>query len=265
MRLHYLFCAALLSAAPFFGAAAEPQILGLLAQNEPIPLNCGGGECYAEFSSFCMEPDRSSPSHQTAYTPTGGTDLTLVATLADGGKVRLPVEDLATFNSIRGFAAVRVSVPEKALMELGARAIALEVGERVSLLPVPRADYRRPHEPDEIAQTVGPGRIMGQRIVDRGGPRADAALLVSRLLNALPEWGRVSDEVRDGVWHQAIEVAGLTQSGGRGLNIARQAYKVCRSKDPDETRFTFRQCLEGRHDRLIWSLNRNYWTSVTGS
>ncbi len=265
MRLRHLLCAALLSAVPFLGASAEPQILGLLARSEVVPLKCVGGECYAEFSSFCMEPDRFSPSHKTAYYPAQGADLALVATLAEGGELRLPVGDVATFISVRGYASVRVSVPEEALAELGVSAIALEVGERVSLLPVARPHYRRPHEPDEIAVTTGPRRLLGQRIMDRGGPRADAARHLDRLLNALPEWGRVDDEVRQGLWRETIETAGLGDTSAPGLVIAQRAYEVCRAKDPDVTRFSLRQCLEGRHDRLIWSLNRRYWISVAGS
>ena len=265
MRFRYLLTATLLSAAPLVGASAEPQILGLIAQNEAIQLNCKGGECFAEFSSFCMEPGRYSPGHETAYHPAEGADLTLVVASTDGGERRLPVGDFVTFESIRGYATVRVSVPAGVVEDLGAARIALKVGERVSLLPVPGPNYRRPHEPEEIAVAMGPHRALGERIVDKGGARADAALLISRLLNALPEWGRVSREVRDGVWDEAIEAARLKERRGGGMTVARRAYDVCRAKDPEDTLFTFRQCLEGRHDYLVWSLNRKYWISVGGS
>ena len=265
MRLRYLLTAALLSAAPLLSAAAEPQILGLLAQNQAIPLTCSGGECFAEFSSFCMEPNRGSPEHLTAYDPTEGADLVLVATAADGSETRLPAGDLAKFVSVRGYAAVRVSVPAGTLEELGATSIALKVGKRVSLLPTPMPTYKRPHEPEEIALTTGPRRALGERIVDQGGARADAARLLSRMMNVLPDWGHVGTEARDGLWREAIAGAGLADSGGPGVTIARRAYDVCRAKDPAETHFSLRQCLEGRHDHLIWSLNYKYWIGVAGS
>ncbi len=265
MRLRHLFIAAAFSAAPLFGAAAEPQILGLVAQNEAVPLPCLGGECSAEFSSFCMEPDRSSPLHETAYTPTEDAELTLVAVAADGSETRLRAAGLATFVNLRGFAAVRVSVPETALAELGATSIALEVGPRVSLLPDPSPAYKRPHEPEEIALTTGLRRELGEKIVDRGGARIEAAHLIGRLINALPAWDRVDAGLSDGLWRQSIEAPGLSDSGGRSVKIARRAYEICRAQDPEETHFTFRQCLEGRHDKLIWSLNSEYWISVAGS
>lgn len=263
MRLRYLATAAVLAVAPLFGAAAEPQILGLLARAEAVPLVCSGGECFAEVSSFCMEPDRSSPAHATAYTPVEGADLTLVATAADGSVTTIPAAGLAAFENRRGYATVRVSVPKSVLAELGATSVALTIGPRVSLLPRPSAKFRRAHEPEEIAITTGPHRIVGERIVDRGGAPADAARLLDRLLNRLPDWGDVNDQVRDGLWRQTIEMAALETSSG--ADIALEAFEVCRAKDPEVTRFTFRQCLEGRHDKLIWGLNKVYWASVGGS
>ena len=263
MRLRYLATAAVLAAAPFFGASAEPQILGLLARSEAVPLICKGGECFAELSAFCMEPDRSSPAHATAYFPAEGADLTLVATAADGSESRLVAAGLAAFENRRGYASVRVTVAESALAELGFTSIAVKVGARVSLLPEPSPKFRRAHEPEEIAITTGPRRVVGERVVDRGGAPADAARLLDRLLNGLPVWGSVSDEVRNGLWRETVEVAGLETSDGE--SIARGAYELCRDKDLEAVRFTFRQCLEGRHDKLIWSLNRVYWASVGGS
>ena len=40
-----------LSPAP---AQAAPQILGLIAYNEPVPMTCVGGTCTAELSSVCF-------------------------------------------------------------------------------------------------------------------------------------------------------------------------------------------------------------------
>ncbi len=90
MKIRFLVTAIVLAAVPLAGASAEPQILGLLAQSEIIPLVCADGKCSAEFSSFCMEPDRASPGHLTKYFPTGDADLTLIAKTADGGEMCLP-------------------------------------------------------------------------------------------------------------------------------------------------------------------------------
>lgn len=263
MRILSLIAAAVLSVAPLTGALAEPQILGMLAQNEPITLNCSGGECFAEFSAFCMEPNRASPSHNTAYVPAEGAALTLIARATDGSVKEFPAADLASFRNVRGYAAVRVSVDAGILADLGAEGIALKVGERVALLPLPKPEFRRPHEPGEVALALGPRRALGERIVDRGGSRADGARLIGRMINALPESSRVGAEVRSGLWRATVEGAGYADASGS--SVAGQAFEYCLAKDPDDTGFTLRQCLERRHDWLIWSLNREYWASVGGS
>jgi hypothetical protein len=207
MQFRTFAIAAALAAAPLTGASAEPQILGLLAQSEPLTLNCSGGECFAEFSSFCMEPDRDSPSHETAYQPFDEADLTLVASTPTGEK-RLSARDLASFISVRGYAAVRVSVPETVLADLGASSVALAVGRHVALMPTADPKYRRPHESQEIALAKGPRRLAGERIVDQGGDKAAAARVLGRLINGLPERGPINPAAREALWDQRIEVAG---------------------------------------------------------
>jgi hypothetical protein len=264
MQFRTFAIAAALAAAPLTGASAEPQILGLLAQSEPLTLNCSGGECFAEFSSFCMEPDRDSPSHETAYQPFDEADLTLVASTPTGEK-RLSARDLASFVSVRGYAAVRVSVPETVLADLGASSVALAVGRHVALMPTADPKYRRPHESQEIALAKGPRRLAGERIVDQGGDKAAAARVLGRLINGLPERGPINPAAREALWDQRIEVAGLPESVKAGVSTARRDYRSCLGQDPEETGFSMRQCLEHRHDYLIWRLNSQYWASVGGS
>ena len=61
MHIRVLAISAVLAFLPFGYVSAEPQILGLVATNSAKQLNCVGGECFAEFTAFCMEPDRASP------------------------------------------------------------------------------------------------------------------------------------------------------------------------------------------------------------
>ena len=60
-------------------ASAAPQILGLLATNAPTPLTCNDGICSAQFSAFCLQQHRKSPTAGTAYRPAKRTALTLTA------------------------------------------------------------------------------------------------------------------------------------------------------------------------------------------
>ncbi len=196
MRIRVLSILAVLALLPFGHASAEPQILGLVATNMAKPLNCVGNECYAEFTSFCMEPDRASPSYMTQYTPVPGSDdLQIVAHTRSGQSISLPTTKLK-FRTDRGFAAVRVSLPADALSGLEVDHVSLKVGTKVALRPVPLRKYRRPHEPDEVVHTATIRRAIGEKIVDRGGVPREVTDLTNQLINALPEYGRVDQERR---------------------------------------------------------------------
>ncbi len=252
---------AILAVAPLMAAQAEPQILALITTDGAKPLTCAQGECYAEFTSFCMEPGRQSPAHITAYTPAAGADLTLVAITGDGREIRVPVPKLASFTSQRGFAAVRIGVPETVISELGAIKAAITVGPRVALLPVPMAKYKRPHKPAQIAAALGPNRVVGERIVDNGGRTADSARVLSYLINALPEEGRVDPATQQSLWQETMPAVpqGLIETGQR---YAKRSYQHCLANLASDQRYSLRQCLQQAHDIGLWSLTSKYWRAV---
>lgn len=252
---------AILAVAPLMAAKAEPQILALITTDGAKPLTCAQGECYAEFTSFCMEPGRQSPAHVTAYVPATGADLTLVATTGDGREIRMPVPTQASFVSQRGFAAVRIGVPEAAIAELGAIKVAIAVGPKVALLPVPMAKYKRPHKPAQIAAALGPNRVVGERLVDNGGRTADSARVLSYLINALPEQGRVDPATHRSLWQETMPDVppGLIETGQR---YAKRSYQHCLANLASDQRFSLRQCLQRAHDVGLWSLTSKYWRTV---
>ncbi len=262
MRVRTLIVStAMLALTPLLAAQEEPQILALITTDGAKPLNCASGECFAEFTSFCMEPGRMSPSHETVYTPAAGADLTLVATTADGQAIRLPLPKQASFVSQRGFAAVRISLPADLVAGLGASRVAIEVGPRTALLPVPMATYRRPHEPAEVTAALGPNRVIGERIVDNGGRTADGARLLSYLINGLPEHGKVDPATRRSIWQTAVAAAPARLiETGRGY--AKRSYRRCLARLDDYPRFGLRVCLQQAHDLALWKLTRKYWASV---
>ena len=53
-----ILAAAVALAAPFGAVQAAPQALGLVAMDQPVPLRCEGGQCRAEFTSFCLQKAR---------------------------------------------------------------------------------------------------------------------------------------------------------------------------------------------------------------
>jgi len=61
------FVALPLTAIALSPAQAAPQILGLIASADPVPMTCVDGTCTAELSSVCLQQHRPTP-------PTGGLD-----------------------------------------------------------------------------------------------------------------------------------------------------------------------------------------------
>ena len=266
MRLLSLMTAAIVLIVPWTGARAEPQVLALLATSDATPLTCAGGECFAEFTAFCTEPIRKSPYHLTDYQLIeGADDVEVVAETATGAPVASPAARHLRFTSIRGFAAVRVSIDESVLQELGAARAGLRVGPRVALAPVPSPKYNRPHEAGEIALAAGPRRARGEMIVDNGGEPRQIAALANRLINALPENGKVTLARRQGLWNATVAATDAGRYSRRAVAAAKEGFESCLDSIAINGEYTLRRCLGRLHDNHIWTLTQRYWASVPGS
>ena len=264
MRLRSLAVATAFAVLPLTGALAEPQVLALLETNGAKALKCIGGECAAEFTSFCMEKPRASPSHNTAYSLIQKSDdVRIVAETATGEMINLP-KDALRFASKRGFAAVRVSVDPAVLARIGAVRVSVEVGQRVALRPVPNGTYRDPHEPAEIA-AVGLNRAMGQRMVDRAGTPRLAADLVSKLINTLPESGIAAPDRQQNLWRDAITPVDTGAAGSAATQRARRGFQKCLQTIADYPSDTLGACLGRLHDSQIWPLTQKFWRRAIGS
>lgn len=256
-----LTIAAAAIAAPFAVAGAAPQALGLIANNAPVPLKCLAGECTAEFSTFCLQSARDIAAPGTAYRSVGG-GFTLLAIARDGTTRQLPGTTHLTITTARSITAVKIGISSRALAALGAARAAVEVGPKVSLVPVPVAGDPAPQSPEEIAAATGPLRAAGDRLIDNGGAVADAVRLTSAMINALPERGRVGAGVRERVWR---ETAAQRNAGSEGLARAAEVYGTCRRLVAEGRIFSLRRCLEREHDDLVLRLNVRYWQAIAGS
>ena len=266
MRLLSLMTAAVFLFVPWTEARAEPQVLALLATGEATPLTCAGGECFAEFTAFCMEPKRKSPSHLTDYRLIeGADDIDLVAETAAGMSVAPPAARHLRFTSVRGFAAVRVSIDESVVREHGAARVSLTVGRRVALAPVPSPKYSRPHEASEIALAAGPSRARGEKIVDEGGLPRQIAALANRLINALPEKGKVAEARHQGLWRATVTAKEAGRYSPRVVAAAKDGFESCLDSIAINGEYTLRGCLGRFHDQHIWTLTQRYWSSLPGS
>lgn len=246
----------LMTAMPLASAFAAPQILALLETDGPAPLNCEGGKCSAEFSGFCLQKERPDPKFGDRYRAEGG-DLTLVVTDGTGGIRKLPAGDYLDISTLRSYTAVRISLPEEVMRELGAVSVALEIGESVALVPIEAGDDGDPQTEADIALALGPQRALGQTIMQQSATERGAVSLTSKLINALPP-GRADDETRAGLWERVI-APNLSAFPGESISRASSIYRRCLAKVEEGSFFNMRDCLEIGHDALMLDLNVKYW------
>lgn len=252
--------------------AGEPQILGLVASNGPLPMTCDDRECSVELSSFCMQERAPVPPPLTPYqlAANSAEAISIVATTATGRTVRLPAVGFAEFVSIRGNRATRMSVPHQELAVLGLTGISVEVGELASLVPDSLMRSDDPTVQSEIVVVTGPLREVANRLIDNGGPGTVAARITNRLINAIPENSGGDVDDRDALWTTVIDdradpLLGDAGENAEGLDMAREAFGRCASL-PGGGFISFRQCLAARHDIFLSPQNRAYWEAVeTGS
>ena len=237
-------------------AEAAPQILALLETGEPAPLTCVDDVCSAEFSGFCLQKERPDPAHGTRYRAEGG-DLTLVVTDAAGTVRRLPAADYLEISTLRSYTAVRIGLAESAMRELGAVSVALEVGERVALIPVEIDGDRDPQTEADIALALGPQRALGERITQQAIAESGAVALTGKMLNALPQ-GRTDDDTRSGLWDRAVAPF-KSSYPPESVSRAQSIYQRCLAKVEAGSFFNMRDCLEIGHDALMLDLNVKYW------
>ena len=244
--------------------ASEPQILGLVASNGPMPMTCGNGHCTVELSAFCMQERAPVPPPRTPYqvSEASADAISVVARTSSGETVRLPAAPIADFVSARGNRAVRMSVPQQSLTALGVAEIAVEVGAMASLVPDSLMSSDDPNVVSEIALVTGPLRLVADQLIDRGGAGTVAAHITNRLINAIPEDNGGDVDDRDGLWAKVIgESTTDLPADAEGLTMAEDAFQRCASL-PGGGFISFRQCLAARHDIFLSPQNRAYWEAV---
>lgn len=255
--------AALLAAAPFVVPAtgfAAPQVLGLVASNGPVILNCANGSCSAELSTFCLQADRKAPPPGTAYSLLGAGAVRVVAKRHDGSEAVLdPARDLV-FTVSRGHVAMRVAVDDAVARRIDPTEVAVHIDRNVVLKPDAIAGDDNPQSEQELALAGGPLRQLGTRHVDANPDRMSAARLTNRMINILPATGPFSREARASVWQHARASAGpLTHEAER---FARNGFELCDFTLDARAGTSMRRCLEAQHDSLLNFLNSGYWKAA---
>jgi len=238
-------------------AMAAPQILGIVATDEAVPMQCDGGRCTALLSAFCLQRDRLPPDFETAYRPANPGGLTLAVTMPDGSVRRFAAADLVEFHSRYGYTAIRADL---ALAELGIErpsAVAIEVAPRAALLPLAKAGDPDPLTADEIAVATGPARLAAESVLEGSSEPARAAQVAARLINALPVRGDIDAEAREQLWSRV--------AGADAPQQARHMFDACGRTVDQSLGYPLRQCLEERHEQLQIGNTREFWESLGGS
>lgn len=247
------------------GAGAAPQPLALMSTQGGVELACGGEQCAATFSSFCLLSERRSPPAGTVYRLASTDGIRVTGRDRQGRDVNLDAARVLEMTALRTQVAVRISVAKSHLAELGLSQVSIDVGEQVTLLPVPEIGDQNPLSEAEIALATGPLRLAGSRIVDADGIGAAAVRWMSSLANELPEDFAAEAAVRDAVLESAVSgpLRSLSPEAGE---IARDTLATCGLDVQLQIYKSYRSCLEAAHDAYLWNLNADYWQAVrTGS
>lgn len=235
-------------------ARAEPQILGVIASAAPVPLQCLRDDCFAEFSAFCLQRTYGSPQIGTPYKPADPSMVSLVGITAGGNRIALPVATTARITALRGHSAIKLSVTRTAFLKHGVIRIEATIAPRAALLPVGRVGLGKPQTPQSIADAVGPLRLLAESMIDNGGPQIEAALLTSRMANALPPGGRVDSATRKAVWNRVMQTPRARRLSPAAIAMAKRAHDLCLT--PWQS---MRTCLSSHHDMFIGALNNQFW------
>ena len=246
-------------------AIAAPQILGVSAAINPLPMNCDEGRCSVELASFCLQKKRDDPNPGDAYTIFNPDSVKLHLTAANGRTWSIPAGDHVKVTSERSFTAVKVELDQETLSTLGAEKAELSVAEGVSLVPVPVAGDPDPITQRELAYVTDSLRTKANRWMDGDAPKPVAIRIINRIVNATPQTGRMETAARERLWDDVVGESRVDPSDA-GVQKALEMYGACKFRVGVGRYFNMRSCLEIKQDSLMLDMNTRYWQSVdTGS
>ena len=169
------------------GAQAAPQVLGIVASNGPMPLTCDAAVAGSiSAPSACSNRGTIRSPARPIYpwkAPTSSSSAAMRRAIRCACRPRLILD----FRTIAASPPSRSTLTTEKLAALGLRDLAIEIGEKASLLPAEAVDDRDPQTKDEIALATGaPTATKGAEFFDKTGESGDAIRLANRMINALP-------------------------------------------------------------------------------
>ena len=259
--LSAMAAAAGFTAAALSPAHGAPQMMGLVASNTAQSLQCQRGDCFAEFTAFCLQPERASPVKGTAYRMHDGGRLTAVATTRDGRQIKLDTAQL-TIKAERSHVAVRIGMPAREMARLGLRQVHIQVAHNATLIPLAIPGDKTPLQADEISAGAGPMRDFGAGYVDREQHWMPVARLASHMINALPPGGRASEQQRQKLWDGIAGQHDFTSAPDGTQQRLRRVHDQCQEAVALGRISSLRRCLESKHDSMVGTLNNRYWHAI---
>jgi hypothetical protein len=162
--------------------------------------------------------------------------------------------------------AVTIALPEAVLASFDARRASIEIGERVTLMPVAVAGDANPQTEQDQRLVTGPLRTLGARVVNRNSRGMETVRVLNLLVNALPPTNGIDAGAPKRLWRMALE-RGLQSEAPGQIAIASKEYDACwRDRLVQLGAYPVRDCVAQRHDRLMWDHGERYWNAVgTGS
>ncbi len=247
------------------GAGAAPQSLAVVATERPVQLVCKDGACSAEFTAFCLQPERISPQPGTNYQLTEKSRVAVSAIARDGRRVVLAARDALRFQSLRGHSAVRISLAPGLRQRLGLQSVSVSLRQHVTLAPEAIVGDDNPISAGELAHVEEALRPVGGIVIDKDTETMAAARVANRLVNLLPNHDADAATTAKN-WQVLLARARHDGLSPMAAHMAQNAYDLCRYYADRAVPGDMRYCMQGQHDRLMKGLNSSYWKAInTGS
>lgn len=244
-------------------ANAAPQALALVNSDGEVPLQCHDDECIASLSSYCLQKERAEPASGTTYSFADAQQVHLVGIRKDGSKVLLDPKNELRVAALRRQLAVSVTIPRSRLEELGLKAVTVEVGKNVTLLPRADDSDKTPLSEAEIALATGPLRELGTRVVESDPDKIGAARWILRLSDTLPSEEALAPKARTEFLARAHRDADNVGLSPVARDQAQGLITVCDVHTGLGAYGSLRNCFDARHDSLLWDLNVGFWLADT--
>jgi len=244
--------------------STAPQILALVAMNDPLTMRCQAGDCAVELSSFCLQQERPVPRAGTKYDLAGGK-LHLRGETWDGEKVLLDAGRHLSIVSYRTHVAVKVSVPVEFMLERNLKYLTVAVDRDVTLIAAakPGQEVIAGAEKQIVTKIL---RKVGTRVIDQDRNIMSAVRMTNRIAHALPRGGHVNDAEVKAVWRNQSQTRQWRAMPVAAALVVKSNYQRCHETTSLGSLETMRQCMSASHDIMLGNINKAYWKAVlTGS